>query len=67
MIPYIQRMINYDNFRKCDWAEFYQDGKEPILINAPELRDTEGYTCTFLGSNHVVDKRCCRSRSGFVI
>ena len=59
--------IEMNNFKQCDWREFYGDATEPIPPNAPPPRGKEVDLRLFVDSDHAGDKLVRRSRSGFII
>ncbi len=59
--------INDDHFSVMDWKEFYGNGKELILPNAPKPLGKPVDVCMFIDSNHAGDKQTRRSHSSFLI
>ena len=59
--------INMDDFKQCDWKEFYGDVREPIPPNALEPRGKEIDIRLFVDSSHADDKLTRRSRTGYFI
>ena len=57
--------INMDDFKQCDWKEFYGDVREPIPLNALEPRGKEIDIRLFVDSSHADDKLTRRSRTGY--
>ena len=60
-------VINEDDFKDCDWSNFYGDVKEAISPNAPKSRGKEVDLRLFVDSSHADDRRTRRSRSGYFI
>ena len=59
--------INEDDFKDCDWSNFYGDVKEAISPDAPKTRGKEVDLRLFVDSSHADDRRTRRSRSGYFI
>ena len=59
--------INENDFKVCDWKEFYGDVKEAIPDNAPEALGREVELCMMVDSDHAGDESPRRSRSGYLI
>ena len=59
--------IDLDNFKECDWKNFYGDVKEAVPLNAPEPRGKEVDLRLFVDSDHAGDRLTRRSRTGFII
>ena len=59
--------IDYKQFMKQDWTNFYGDVQEPIPPNAPEPAGKEVDIRLFVDSDHAGDKKTRRSRTGFFI
>ena len=59
--------IDMNDFKECDWKQFYGDVKEAIPSNAPEPRGKFVWLRMFVDSDHAGEKRTRRSRSGFFI
>ena len=59
--------IDMNDFKVCDWREFYGDVKEAIPPNMPEARGKEVDLRMYVDSDHAGDKLMRRSRTGFMI
>ena len=59
--------INENDFKDCDWKDFYGNVKEPLPPNAPKARGKGIILRLFVDSSHADDKRTRRSRSGYFI
>ena len=53
-----------NNFKECDWKDFYKTAKEVIHGNAPEPR---GKDIDLIDSDHAGDTVTRKSRAGFFI
>ena len=56
-----------NQFKDCDWKEFYGDVQEAIPPNAPVPRGKEVDIRLSVDSDHTGDRATRRSRSGFLI
>ena len=59
--------IDLDNFKECDWKEFYGSVKEALPPNAPEALGKPVDLRLFVDSSHADDKLTRRSRTGYFI
>ena len=59
--------INFEQFPKADWKEFYGDVKEAIPSNAPSPRGECVILRLYVDSDHAGDRLTRRSRTGFFI
>ena len=59
--------IDMNDFKDCDWKEFYGDVKEAIPSNAPKPRGKEVDLRGYGDSDHAGEKLTRRSRSGHFI
>jgi hypothetical protein len=59
--------INMDEFKECDWKEYYRDVKEAMPPNAPVPRGKDVDIRLFVDSDHAGDKKTRRSRTGYLI
>ena len=59
--------IDMNDFKECDWKEFYGDAKEALPTNAPEERGKEVDIRLHVDSSHADDKKTRRSRTGYFI
>ena len=59
--------INYEQFPKADWEDFYGDVKEAIPSNRPEARGLPVVLRMYVDSDHAGDRLRRRSRTGFFI
>ena len=56
-----------NDFKICNWKQFYGESKEPLPPNAPMPRGKEVDIRMFVDSDHAGDKLTRRSRTGFLI
>ena len=59
--------IDMNDFKECDWKDFYKTAKEAIPGNAPEPRGKDIDLRVFVDSDHAGDTVTRRSRTGFFI
>jgi hypothetical protein len=59
--------IKEDDFKKCDWKNFYGDVKEAIPSGMPEPRGKEVDIRLYVDSDHAGEQRTRRSRTGYFI
>ena len=59
--------VNMNDFKTCNWKQFYGECKEPLPPNAPTPRGKEVDIRMFVDSDHAGDKATRRSRTGFLI
>ena len=59
--------IDMQQFKECDWKDFYGDVKEAVPPNAPVPRGKEVDIRLFVDSDHAGDRATRRSRTGFLI
>jgi hypothetical protein len=56
-----------DEFKECDWKEYYGEVTEAIPPNAPVPRGKDVDIRLFVDSDHAGDKKTRRSRTGNLI
>ena len=59
--------VNEDEFKRCDWTNFYGDVKEPMPLNAPKPLGKPVMLRLMVDSDHAGDQLIRRSRTGFQI
>ena len=59
--------VNEDEFKRCDWTNFYGDVKEPMPPNAPKPLGKPVIMRLMVDSDHAGDQLIRRSRTGFQI
>jgi hypothetical protein len=59
--------IDMDEFKECDWKEYYGEVTEAIPPNAPVPRGKDVDIRLFVDSDHAGDKKTRRSRTGFLV
>ena len=59
--------INYEDFKDCDWTDFYGDVKEPLPLNAPKPLGKLVVLRLYVNSDHAGDKLIRQSRTGFQV
>ena len=59
--------IDYHNFHKYKWTEFYGDSEEAIPADMTKPLGKEVDLRMFFNSDHAGDKKTRRSRTGFLI
>ena len=59
--------IDMNDFKECDWKNFYGDVQEPIPMNAPEARGKDVDLRLYVDSDHAGEKLTRRSRTGYFI
>ena len=60
-------VIDMKDFKECKWKYFYGDLMESIPLNFPEEMVKEVYLRGCADSDHAVENKTRRSRSGFFI
>jgi hypothetical protein len=59
--------IDMNDFKECDWKNFYGNVKEAIPTDAPEPRGKEVDLRLYCDSDHAGEKLTRRSRTGYFI
>ena len=59
--------INHEDFKDCNWTEFYGEVIEPMPLNAPKPLGKPVVLRLHVDSDHAGDKLIRRSRTGFQV
>jgi hypothetical protein len=59
--------IDMNDFKVCDWKDFYRNDEEAIPSNAPESRGKEVELHISDDSDHAGEKLTRRKRTGYFI